>query len=361
MVTRATGAVFKGLAAAAVLVAGAGGFAPSRAKQQPPTADPVPDHVCAVDLRVAGQMKDIVSNALGRGFDRPGASVAAFMDGAETRYASGPELLRAAAARFGLTEAELLAEVERHKHVNCGVRPTSDEDRGRHDGVEASEEAWAFARHVTLHVVLHEIGHGLVREFDLPVLGNEETAADAFATHYLVMHMPERAVDVLKARVTSLMIEAGEGPAEGWSGEHDHDGRRAYQIAALAVAADAEKYAPVAAVVGMSKDDIDDAADYGAEIHRSWRRVLTPLWMPAGAASGEARVSYDARSVFVRRVCEGGLAEDIERALRRFDWHSMVKVDFVDGEGGAGWNRSRRTVTVNSEYVARFVAQAERD
>jgi len=29
-----------------------------------------------------------------------------------------------------------------------------------------------FAEDVVLHVVLHEIGHGLIREFDLPVLGN---------------------------------------------------------------------------------------------------------------------------------------------------------------------------------------------
>lgn len=209
---------------------------------------------------------------------------------------------------------------------------------------------------MTLHVVLHEIGHGLIREFDIPVLANEETTADAFATHYLVMHMPDRAVEVLEARVASLMIEVGEGPVEGWGGERDHDGRRAFQIAALALAADAEKYAPVAAVAGMSEEDIEGAADYGAEIHRSWRRVLGRLWMPAGAA----QVEYDAESVFVWRVCECALATEIEQALRRFDWHSMVTVDFVDEGGGAGWSRGNRTVTVRSGYMNRFVEQGGR-
>ena len=85
----------------------------------------------------------------------------------------------------------------------------------------------------------------MVREFDLPILSNEEAMADAFATHYLTMHMPDRALDVLMARTTSLMIEAGELPRDQWpiSGEHESDARRAFQIAAWAIAADPAKYA----------------------------------------------------------------------------------------------------------------------
>ncbi len=374
MLTRTSGTASCGMAAAMVI--GFGAFAQVGGDEPPPAAppvtipagvptpEPVPEHFCGVDLSLPGQIRDIVSNALGQGFNRPGAEVEAFLDGAQTRYATGPELLTAAAARFGITEAGLWAEVERYKHINCGVMPlvngddaAIDEDRGRYEAVEASEAAWTFARDVTLHVVLHEIGHGLIREFDLPVLANEETTADAFATHYLTTHMPDRAVDAIRARVTSLMIEAGDEPVDDWKGEHDHDGRRAFQIAALAVAADPVKYAPVAAVVGMSEEDIEEAVDYGAEIHRDWRRALEPLWMPAGAASTEAAVEYDDQGVFVKRVCEGALATEVERALRRFDWHSTVTVRFVDDSGGAGWSRGSRTVTVNSEYLNRFVEQ----
>jgi hypothetical protein len=219
-----------------------------------------------------------------------------------------------------------------------------------------------FAKNVTVHVVLHEMGHALVREFDLPVLANEETTADAFATYYLTTYMPNRAVDVLTARVTSLMIEASEETKIEWSGEHDHDARRAHQIAALAIASDPVKYKPVAAVVKMSEDDIKKARDYGAEIHRSWRRVLRPLLMPDGVASSEARVVYDAKNPFLNELCgpPGGLASEIEAALKRIDWHSQVTVSFVDGDGGAAWSRSSRTITVNSKYVRRFIEQGRR-
>jgi hypothetical protein len=61
------------------------------------------------------------------------------------------------------------------------------------------------------------MGHALVREFDVPILGNEETLADAFATHYLTTYLRDRALAVLDARVRSLMIEASEVPRARWT------------------------------------------------------------------------------------------------------------------------------------------------
>ena len=222
-------------------------------------------------------------------------------------------------------------------------------------------DAERFAHDVTLHVVLHELAHALVREFDLPVLGNEETLADAFATHYLTTHMPDRAHAVLEARITSLMIEAEELARNEWpvSGEHNSDARRAYQIAAIAIAADLKKYADLGRAIGMSEDDISSAADYGTEIHRSWRRVLRPLWMPRNQRSNETRITFDDSSDLIRRLSECDLVDEIETALWSFDWHSQVTIAFIEGDGGAGWNRSRRTITVNSAYIERFVQQGK--
>lgn len=222
-------------------------------------------------------------------------------------------------------------------------------------------ESTAFAENVLLHVVLHEIGHGLVREFDLPILGNEETMADSFATYYVIRYLPDRAVEVLDARVASLMIEAREVPREEWSvtGEHNNDARRAHQIAALAIAADADKFRPLAENLGMTENDISRAQDYGSEIHRSWRRILQPLFMPDGMQSNEARIRFDPSSDLVGEIRQGRLVGEVETALRRFDWHSQVTVAFIQGDGGAAWNRSQRTITVNTEYMRRFIRQGK--
>lgn len=324
---------------------------------------------CSVDLSRSGAMADIVSNALLRGIGRPEADVSAFLTNAESKYATGQDLLRAASRHFKIDEATLAAEVERFRHCNCAHDPVADSRAtapgagrpGNGAGGGVTLEASSFARDVTLHVVLHELGHALIREFDLPVLGNEETMADAFATHHLTTYLPERAVDVLKARTISLMIEAREVSRAEWtvSGEHDNDARRAFQIAALAVAADPVKYASVAKVVEMSDRDVRKATDYGAEIHRSWRRILAPVWMPDGMRSKEARLVWDSESALANSLKSGGLGPELESIITRFDWHSQVTVHFVGGDGRAGWSRSARTVSVPSEYIRRFVEQGK--
>lgn len=226
---------------------------------------------------------------------------------------------------------------------------------------DADTKAQEFAKNVTLHVVLHEMAHALIREFDLPVLANEETQADAFATYYLTNHLPDRAVDVIEARVRSLMIEAKEVARDEWtvSGEHNSDARRAFQIVSIALASDPEKFTPIAEEIGMPGSAVRSAQDYGTEIHRSWRRILKPLWMAKDEVSTEMRVGLDDGSDWVKGFCSGQLADEVKTALGRFDWHSTVVVFFAEGDGGAGWNRGRRTITVNSEYIQRFIAQGK--
>jgi len=329
-------------------------------KPQPPATPQ-----CDVDLRKAGKMKDIVSNVLLRAEYKPESEVRAFLKDAHRNYATGDDLLKAAAEHFKIDQKRLAPLVEHWRHINCkhaAIPGYAVPDAGREatTGETLSPvPVSVFAADVTLHVVLHELGHAVIREFDLMVLGNEETMADAFATHLLTEHFPEHAVSAISARVKSLMIEADEVPRDQWTvrGEHDNDARRAYQIAALAIAADKEKYAGVAEIVGMSERDIDKARDYGSDIHRAWRRTLSPLMMPAGKVSKEARFRADKATRAFVDAGEPSLASTIESALQRIDWHSQVTVDFVGGSGGAAWNRSKRTVTVNSEYLQRFIAQ----
>lgn len=320
---------------------------------------PPAEEACDVDLRLAGMMKDIVSNVLLLDAKRPEAEVREFLRDAEKRYATGPDLMRAAAGRFGMDENAMAAQVEAFRHINCSHGPhaaaRAAEAKGKDRG--PALELSAFARDVAVHVILHELGHALVREFDLPVLSNEEAMADAFATHYLTAHMPDRALDVLMARTTSLMIEAREVPRDQWPvrGEHESDARRAFQIAAWAIAADPAKYGALRGVVGMTEEDARKATDYGSEIHRSWRRLLAPLMMPAGVRSGEARVVVEDGSI--SRASAAELVPLLESVVTGFDWHSQVSISFVAGDGGASWSRGRRTITVHSQYLRRFIDQ----
>lgn len=330
-----------------------------------PKPEPLATLQCKVDLQNAGKMKDVISNVLLRVEHKPESEVKAFLKDAHRDFATGDDLLKAAAEHFKIDQKRLALLVEYWRHINCkhaaipGYAAPDAQREATTDETLSPVPVSAFAADVTLHVVLHELGHAVIREFDLMVLGNEETMADAFATHLLTEHFPEHAVNAISARVKSLMIEAHEVPRDQWTirGEHDNDARRAYQIAALAIAADKEKYASLAEAVGMSERDIDKACDYGSDIHRAWRRTLCPLMMPPGKISKEARFRADES---MREFVDAGmpsLATTIESALQQIDWHSQVTVEFVGGSGGAAWSRSKRTVTVNGEYLQRFINQ----
>ena len=329
----------------------------SPVKQANQTANP---QLCHVDLTRPGTMKDIISNALLRGLDHPESEVKTFLHGAETRFSTGTELLQSAARHFKISDSVMNAAVEKFKHCNCShvslLNGASHRTPVQNDSTVKLSQ---FSQDVTLHVVLHEVGHALIREFDLPVLGNEECMADAFATCYLTTHLPDRAVDVIQARTRSLMLEAKEVPRDQWSirGEHNNDARRAFQISAIAIAADSNKYSVIAKEMDMSEDDIRNCRDYGAEIHRSWRRILRPLWMPDGITSNESRVKCDPQCTIANQLQSSGILQELATVIGRFDWHSQVTIHFTDGDGGAGWSRSRRTITVHSEYIRRFIQQ----
>jgi len=329
-------------------------------KPQPPAAPK-----CGIDFTTPAGIHDIVSNVLLRAESRPESEVRAFLRDAVKRFTTGDELRDAAADHFKIDRKRFETLVEYWRHINCthaavpGYAVPDAVLEAAAGPALSPVPASAFAADVTLHVVLHEMGHAVIREFDLMVLGNEETMADAFATHMLTEHFPEHAARVLSARVTSLMIEADEVPRDQWTvrGEHDSDARRAYQIAALAIAADAGKYESVADLVGMSERERNKARDYGSDIHRAWRRTLSPLMMPEGKHSKEARFRADAATREFVDAGDPSLSATVASVLKRIDWHSQVTVDFVGGDGGAAWSRSNRTITVNGEYLRRFITQ----
>ncbi len=327
------------------------------------TATEKPDDIqCSLDLNLPGKMSDIASNALLRKFKKDHSKVRAYLDVAQEKYNSGLELAEAAAKEFGIEESTFLKAIEEYRHVNCTHVGGGEYGSATATSAPAAKQQaklTTFSEHVLTHVVLHEVGHALIREFDLPVLGNEETAADAFATHYAVKYLPDDALEILTSRIQSLMIEADEVPRSEWpvTGEHDSDARRAYHVAALSIAFDATKYRSLATLVGMTESEVSKARDYGTEIHRSWRRILRPLWMPDGQLSNEARVRVADNSIYSSALSQSELVAQIRTMMKSFDWHSQVTVSFSGGDGGASWSRSKRTVSVKDGYIQRFVRQ----
>src|SRR5688500_18806060 len=64
-------------------------------------------------------MSDIISNVLMRAEHKHEPEVQAFLKDAEKRYATGDEVLKAAAEHFKIDQKRLAALVEHWRHINC--------------------------------------------------------------------------------------------------------------------------------------------------------------------------------------------------------------------------------------------------
>ena len=74
---------------------------------------------CDVDLSKTGQMRDIVSNVLLRAEPKPTPEVQAFLHDVQSRYATGDDLLKAAAEHFKIDQQRFAGLVEHWRHINC--------------------------------------------------------------------------------------------------------------------------------------------------------------------------------------------------------------------------------------------------
>src|SRR6185295_3637179 len=127
-------------------------------KPQPPTTPQ-----CKVNFRDARGMKDVLSNVLYRAEPNPEEEVAAFLKDAVRRYATGDDLLKAAAEHFKIDQKRLAALVEHWRHINCRHAAIPGYAVSDREPLLDPVPFSVFAADVTLQVVLHELGHAVMR------------------------------------------------------------------------------------------------------------------------------------------------------------------------------------------------------
>jgi hypothetical protein len=204
-----------------------------------------------------------------------------------------------------------------------------------------------------LHVLAHEIGHAMLREFDLPVLGPEEDIADDFATVYIHLMMPDRAGAIIAARARQNMSD-GE-TAEMFS-EYRSDDQRAGRSVCLLYGLDPERHADLAASFGLDGDPAADCRDFAPEVGRSWRRVIADHRMPDTARVTEVGRDF-ADTPTARAVQDSGLMEPAYQLLAGIDWHSQITLAVQPCEGASSWSRNGRRITICESYIQRFEEQ----
>ncbi|MFK8081886.1 MAG: DUF4344 domain-containing metallopeptidase [Granulosicoccus sp.] len=132
---------------------------------------------------------------------------------------------------------------------------------------------------VYFHTLMHEIGHVLFNQYDLPMLAREEDAADALASVLLLEYVDNGAQIALNAaEMFGLESEEYEWfeQSDFWS-EHSLEIQRYYTTLCHVYGSDPAQHEElVNDEYGLSRERADNCVDEYARIRTGWLGVLKP-------------------------------------------------------------------------------------
>jgi hypothetical protein len=159
-------------------------------------------------------------------------------------------------------------------------------------------EAMDFAMHDAVFTMYHEIGHMLVGELGLPVLGKEEDAADALATIMLLLDDTDEdsynaLIDSADGWYFNAVKSTGEGvDALSYYSDHSLDIQRAYAMVCMMVGKDPEAFAQTADAYELDADRRESCGYTFAQAASAWATLLAPHEV-TDAPGAEITVTYE--------------------------------------------------------------------
>ena len=155
----------------------------------------------------------------------------------------------------------------------------------------------------TLVLLSHELGHVLIAEMHLPLLGREEDAADTFAALRMLTFGTSFSQHELAQAAQGWFLndrrdqEIGEKPL--FYDEHNLSQQRAYQILCLMVGSDPDKFKGLADQMKMPETRQRTCRRDFAMTSQGWQTVLKPWLRETGDPETKIDVVYgDGKGMF---------------------------------------------------------------
>lgn len=176
-----------------------------------------------------------------------------------------------------------------------------------------------------LFVVVHEIGHAVIGEMEMPVLGREEDAADAFAIYAALWFGDEFSHRVLVEATQGWFLsdrrDRKEGEKLAFYGAHGIDVQRAYQIVCFMVGSDPAKFKNLADKTKLPEDRRESCQRDYRNTAWSWDMMLKSHFRAPDAPKQKIEINYG----------EGkGKLEIYERAFRAIQFLETIAEDLAD-------------------------------
>ncbi|CAN5617328.1 hypothetical protein BH11MYX1_BH11MYX1_17430 [soil metagenome] len=154
-----------------------------------------------------------------------------------------------------------------------------DDTLARFKAKNDDKKANQLARGAVMFAFLHETGHALVGEFNLPITGRGEDAADEVATLILASSGDEGKRDAIAGMEWFEALLASHNNPPFWD-EHSMNDQRLASVLCLLYGSDQKTWAPVLERLKYTKARAGKCVrDYGAR-RNSWKSLLKPHTRP---------------------------------------------------------------------------------
>jgi hypothetical protein len=164
--------------------------------------------------------------------------------------------------------------------IDAAIRAVGDNPRLKGLSLKKREELAEFVIGNLLFTLLHELAHAAIDQFDLPIVGKDEDAADSFASIRLIRFGTEFSDQVVANAAKSWFLEARRDRKERevipYYDEHGLDQQRAYQILCFVVGSNMEKFKKLADETKLPSDRRQSCVYDFRKALSSWNALLQP-------------------------------------------------------------------------------------
>jgi hypothetical protein len=221
-----------------------------------------------------------------------------------------------------------------------------------------------------LFVVVHEIGHAVIGEMEMPVLGREEDAADAFAIYAALWFGDDFSHRILAEATQGWFLsdrrDRKEGEKLAFYGAHGIDVQRAYQVVCFMVGSDPAKFKDLADKSKLPEDRRQTCQRDWRNTAWSWETMLKPHFRATDAAKQKIDVIYGEGkgelAIYARAFRAIQFLEIVAEDLAdRFAWPRPIVVEMRSCDNAnASWSGKTRTLLICYELAQEF-AELYRD
>jgi hypothetical protein len=219
-------------------------------------------------------------------------------------------------------------------------------------------------------VFLHEMSHALVHEMEIPVLGQQEAAADAFASITMLKvgsTLSHRVlVEASKGWFLTNKRDQKEGTQPDAYDSHGLDEQRAYQIVCLMVGSDREQFKDLADETNLPEERQETCQRDYKFISWSWEKSLEAHRRAPQQAKQQIEVTYwpggDALALYEQAFRAIRILETVaSHAAETYFWPNPFALEMAAcGQPAAQWQSAKRKLLLCYDLAQDF-AELYRD